>query len=115
MSGENDRGDLITSTVGCGFAFFASPFVMFYNAFWAGLVLLAFWDWFITPLFEQAPALTLPYAMGLAVILSYLTYHIVDSPPPKHDAVTIVLTRSFVNTLTAGLAWLVGWVIFQLI
>jgi hypothetical protein len=40
-----------------------------------GFVLTVLWRWFVLPVFKGAPALTIPTAIGLSLVVGYLTYH----------------------------------------
>lgn len=42
------------------------------GAFWGGFVLTKLWFWFVVPTFHL-PLLTLPSAIGLSLVVSYMT------------------------------------------
>jgi hypothetical protein len=79
-----------------------------------GWVLTYLWNWFVLPLFPQMPMLTLWPAVGLAIIVSYLTFHprteIIKSKDGK-----VYTTVSFLKLIDGllyplyvlGFAWLV--------
>lgn len=48
---------------------------MFLSAIWSGYVLTVLWGWFIVPLFGL-PALSLVYAIGLSLVVGYLTHQL---------------------------------------
>lgn len=53
---------------------------LFLSACWSGYVLSVLWAWFIVGRFAGAPVLSIPTALGIAMIVRYLTYnHVPDS------------------------------------
>lgn len=55
-----------------------------------GFVLVILWSWFIVPVFEL-PSLTIPYAIGLAMIASFLTYQWKADPENKEKMTALTL------------------------
>lgn len=62
-----------------------------------GWVLSILWGWFISPVFG-IPVITVGQAIGLAMVVSYLTYQHVDSNTRKNDK-----TEFYVNIMVAVL------------
>lgn len=75
-----------------------------------GWVLSILWGWFISPVFG-VPLITVGQAIGLAMVISYLTYQHVDSNTKKEDTTTqyvsifvALILRPFI---TLGIAYIV--------
>jgi len=77
-----------------------------------GFVLTKLWFWFINPIFGLA-LLTLPQAMGLSLIISFLTHQIVDTEPKKESATTKIATSLVRLFITPLLFLLIGFIIKQ--
>lgn len=45
------------------------------GALWSGYVLSVLWGWFVVSQFPDAPRLSVVGAMGISIIVNYLTYH----------------------------------------
>jgi NhaP-type Na+/H+ or K+/H+ antiporter len=60
-----------------------------------GLALSVMWDWFIVPTFD-APQLSIPAAIGIALVVGYLTHHgqTSNKPEKKEDAIIELLVWS---------------------
>ena len=56
---------------------FLTFLAMFPCIVYRGLVLKVLWGWFMVPTFVQydLPALTIPSALGIGILISMLTYH----------------------------------------
>lgn len=83
--------------------------LMFYSAILSGYALSVLWAWFIVATFS-APQISVPAAVGLALVVSYLTHQISDR---KSE-------RTFTEQLVHGFSWAtfkplfalaVGWVV----
>ena len=76
---------------------------------WGGYVLSVLWDWFIVSHFELKP-LTLPVAIGLAMVISYTThqYDQTESSKDAKDRLIETVTYSFMKPLLTLFA---GWII----
>lgn len=57
------------TAISCGLLLITLPF----STIWSGYVLSLLWQWFITATFE-IPSLSMPAAIGLALVVRYLTY-----------------------------------------
>jgi len=98
--------------LGCAWAFLMTPLLIVFNILVNGFVFLTLWNWFIIPLFESAPELTMPYAIGLGMIVNYLTYHYVST---EENAVHSILDWLGRIIIRAGTTLLIGWVAAQFI
>lgn len=77
-----------------------------------GYVLSVLWTWFMVPVFD-VPELTVPMAIGLGLIVSFLTH---QDQPPRQERADPTMTL-FVATVTlfakAGTVLLMGWIVHQ--
>lgn len=64
-------------------------------------VLLKLWAWFVVPLFNL-PALTIPYAIGLSLVVSMFIIHATKDDDKKYWAGAII---------TPLVALLIGWIV----
>ncbi len=77
-------------------------------AVWSGLVLSILWGWFAVPTFGLPP-LSIPAAIGVSMIASYLTYQYGLKAEDDKDA-----TKALMNVALRPLvALMVGWVVHQ--
>lgn len=94
------------SAIGCFFLLFAAPFSFVVR----GWVLGTLWAWFIVPVFHL-PALRIPYAIGLSLLVGMLTHQTSDCEEKKRttsEHLWRVLAVSFVGPLMIlGIGWLV--------
>ena len=67
--------------------------VVFLSSVWSGYALSILWGWFIVSAFH-APALSIPAAIGVSMIVSYMTYH---GTPTDKD-------KSFTDKMIEGIA-----------
>lgn len=66
-----------------------------------GYCLLLIWNWFVVPEFDVAP-LSLPGAVGVLLVVGFLTYRASDKKYDPSDAVK----RAIVNTISKCIAYL---------
>lgn len=79
-----------------------------------GYVLMKLWEWFIMPTFESAPALSIPVAIGVGLLVSLLTYHTTNNKS-NDDSTTEGVVR-FVLVVFHPLLYLVlGWIVYQFV
>lgn len=48
-----------------------------------GWVLVMLWGWFVIPVFEDAPRLTIPAAIGLSYIVFFVTAQYIENPSDR--------------------------------
>ena len=80
---------------------------------WRGYVFSVLWGWFIVPTFAL-PALSIPLAIGIAMVVSFLTYqfhHNKDDRKTGDKVAAAVGTIILYPLLTLG----IGWVVLQFI
>jgi len=69
-----------------------------------GWALTLLWSWFVVPTFPDLPVLSLGQAIGLGMIISFLTYQYIDAEPSKEDnsafkAVAATILRPIIYVL----------------
>lgn len=80
-----------------------APFV----AIWDGYVLTVLWRWFVVPTFH-APALSIPAAIGIALIVVMLT-HRTRKPEDDPEYGLVLLYGIFVPAVALFWGWVVTW------
>ncbi|NEQ45652.1 MAG: hypothetical protein F6K00_19745 [Leptolyngbya sp. SIOISBB] len=80
-----------------------------------GWALINLWGWFVTPLFSL-PELTMGYAIGLGMVVSFLTYHYDTSSSnnSKESALAIASGALVATVLRPTITVFVGWVVYQI-
>lgn len=80
------------------------------SAIWSGYVLSVLWGWFVVPLFESAPTLSVLSAIGISMTINFLTYHhdarIKDERPTRErfaDAFLFGIMRPLLALVFAGI------------
>lgn len=73
-----------------------------------GFVLTYLWSWFITPF--GLPELGLAHAIGVAMVVSYLTHQIETPDKDNPNAGFEKLGYHFVGSL---LVFCIGWIVFK--
>lgn len=80
-----------------------------------GFVLVKLWQWFVLPTFESAPVLSTVPAMGLGLIVAFLTYQ--SRPDEEKDKHQNWSGRFFIAFGTAigkpAMYLIIGWIIYQ--
>jgi hypothetical protein len=80
------------------------------STLWNGYVLSALWRWFIVPAFS-APALSLGFAIGVALVVNYLTNHTkIDAESDKSWG-KLLLDGALLGAIKPALALLFGWIV----
>ena len=99
------RSDKSEAMIGSLILVISLPF----GAVWSGYVLSILWGWFIVPTFE-APTLTVVPAIGLAMVVGYLTKQETAAKDERDAAERIAgaLSSMFVYPL---FALIFGWVL----
>jgi hypothetical protein len=80
--------------------------VILLSAIWEGYALAVLWGWFIVPVFKL-PELRVPVAMGLVLIISFLSH---GSSPQKNEDLewwVPLLTLAIKPLLVLGFGWLI--------
>jgi len=81
---------------------------------WKGYVLTVLWGWFVVPTFGL-PALALAPAIGLAMVVSFLTYQHTASQEPDPD-VSTRMAKAIAHTLVMpALVLGIGWVVARFV
>lgn len=84
---------------------------MFASALWSGYVLSTLWAWFIVPAFG-VPGLSIAYAIGLALIVSYTTDHSFKKKQSYDESLSEQLCRAVgIAAIRPALALLCGWIV----
>jgi hypothetical protein len=82
-----------------------------------GWVLSKLWGWYIAPL--GLPSLTIPMAIGVAIVVGYLTSGISTKPckdnRSKEEKIEDSLTATAAVFAKPFLALGVGWIVFQFV
>jgi len=93
-------------------ALLAIPVIIVVSAIANGFVLTKLWSWFIVPVFEL-PALSLVPAIGLGMVIGFLTYQYTNSDSKKEDK--SLVEALIASTLTAifrpAMVLLFGWIV----
>ena len=100
--------DKTSAALGCILTLTAIPV----SAIASGMVLVKMWEWFVIPIFHLPP-LTVGYALGIASIVSYMTYQSIDCSEPDRTPIENAV-RSWVSALMRPLVTLLfGWLILK--
>ena len=87
--------------------------LMALSAMWKGYVLTVLWAWFVVPVFGL-PALALAPAIGLSLVVSFLTYQHGVAQDDTGDF-SDRIAKSVVNAmLWPAMALGIGWVVRQI-
>lgn len=86
--------------------------VLVFGPIWSGYVLSILWKWFLVPTFTL-PQLSIPTAIGVTLVVSYLTFHDLHEPEDK-ASLDVKLVRSLIIAFfRPAIALLFGWVVNQ--
>lgn len=94
--------NVVFGCFGIGIAFIL---LLVLSAIINGFVLSILWSWFIVPLFGL-PTLTIPQAIGISMIVSYLTRHSVLSGNEKQ--------REWLDVISDLISWVIAYPLFVL-
>lgn len=84
---------------------------IFLSACWSGYVLSILWGWFMVTTFALPP-LTIPAAIGMSLIVGYLTHQIKDEDVDNDKDFKETMIRAIIiATIKPAFALLVGWII----
>jgi hypothetical protein len=80
----------------------ATIITMIYAAMLNGWALSLLWAWFIIPTFEL-PKLSIPAAIGLSMVVAYLTYQVRNNKDEEKEKYWESLVRGGLTTTTKAL------------
>ena len=83
--------------------FLALPLMALFN----GWIIIKYWNWFILPVFKNAPILTLPYAIGLSAFISMLTVHFDFKVGEDKTVLEQTITRALFSILCLSFGYFV--------
>ena len=83
---------------------------MFLSAIFNGYVLSVMWGWFIVPTLGLSPITTVP-AIGLALVVGYLTHHEIDCQPSERTNYEKVVYAVVNSLIYPAIALAIGWVV----
>lgn len=87
------------------------PVLMGVSVVTSGYALTILWGWFVVPTFG-APALSIPVAFGLSLIVSFMTHQESKSAKSDDDGFWRTLFKSFfIAIIRPGYALLLGWAV----
>lgn len=79
------------------------------SSIWNGYAISVLWGWFITPVFGL-PILNIPQAIGLGLIITFLTQAI-DCRKDEDDTKTQIIKSIFIIILRPLFALLIGYIV----
>ena len=74
-----------------------------------GLVLTILWRWFVIPV-TGLPALSIPMALGISLIASYLTEQYIKQPKDDEDPAYELIKNIVSGFLSPAFALFFGWI-----
>lgn len=83
---------------------------VFISVIFSGYVLSILWSWFIVPVFPVSE-INIPTAIGIAMIVSYLTYQDIESKKKSESYGWILLEAILKGLLKPAFALLFGWIV----
>jgi hypothetical protein len=83
------------------FLLLAAPVI----SIWNGYALAVLWGWFIVPVFH-GPALRIPFAIGLSLIVGYMTHQTRKSEDDPDTGYMFLL-----GVIKPAVALLFGWIV----
>jgi len=87
--------------------------VMVFNSIFSGYALSVLWGWFIVKTFGL-PGLTIPAAIGLAMMVNYMTHQLNDKK--NEDDVGLILMKGIFRGIEKpAFALAFGWVVVQFV
>jgi len=111
-SNNNNTGSAIV--LGCfgaiGLIVFAIAWAVILNA----IALTVLWEWFIVPFFSVS-ALTIPYAIGFALIVSIVVKDSKIEDKESKGLAYVLGMAIMLPLLRVGFALLIGWIAVQFI
>ncbi len=93
--------------VGYVFTFFIMVFI---SSIWSGFVFSILWSWFIVSAFSL-PEINIPTAIGIALIISYLTHQYDSEESKGKKFLDIMIEATGKAAVKPAFALLVGWIV----
>ena len=85
-----------------------APVVILVGAILKGFVLSVMWSWFMVPTFSL-PEISTVQAIGIALVISYLTHQRVDCEKPKREYSELIAGAVIDAILTPLFVLFIGW------
>lgn len=83
--------------------------IIFMSTLWSGYALSVLWSWFVAGTFGL-PQLTINAAIGLAIIVGYMT-RTVDNEKSDRSATEVLVRCAIIGTLKPAFALGTGWIV----
>lgn len=83
--------------------------VIVFASIWSGYALSVLWAWFIVPTFDL-PLLSIPAAIGVSMIVSYMTHQTIPSDKDEsffEKIIKGILEAMLKPAFTLGFGWIV--------
>ncbi len=84
--------------------------LLVFSTLWKAFVVTKLWTWFIVPTFGL-PALSIPVAIGVAMVVTFLTYQWRFEEIPEDRKVEYWAQACMVSTLMPAFFLLFGWIV----
>ncbi len=82
-----------------------------FSSIFNGYVLSVLWGWFMVPTFG-VPELSIPAAIGIALVVSYLTHQMIDCEKEEKRTFGAEVTKSIIIAIVKPLfALFIGWIV----
>jgi hypothetical protein len=86
------------------------PLLIALSSIFNGYALKVLWGWFIVPVFHL-PQLSIPSAIGIALVVGYLTKQSSDCETKKREGVATILYPILEAILKPSIALCIGWIV----
>jgi hypothetical protein len=91
-------------------AIIAVPVLLVMSSIINGFVLTVLWGWFVIPLFSLPP-LNIPQAIGISIIVSYLTHRKTETEDKDEGFWTKIISIFLYIILYPALVLCIAWVV----
>lgn len=108
---ESDMSDKETKALAGCLMFLLLLIVSPFSWAFSGYALAKLWAWFLVPL--GLPTLSLGYAIGLSIIVGYLTWQDIDVDHPKRETWETFTRSLILAAFRPSFALLCGWVVLK--
>ena len=85
-------------------------FLMVFSSIFTGYTLSVLWGWFVVPTFG-APALHIVPAIGVAIVVSYLTYQTHNCQKEKKSFGETIVEETVMAVLRPSYVLFFGWIV----